>query len=274
MSRLGLKQVLVVTCDRDRWQFLLQIRSIGKFLEPCNLCVIINEHDPQRWLCWFKENCEQRLDRHHVKIMTREDFNDIIPCQSLDDKVSGWISQQIYKLLFSLKVNDPYLVLDSKNWFIKDSKLVDFQQRTRVGISTNPGFVNFYDRCLEQFEMPKDTMYRPIITPYAIDPAIVRSMLDKFQGAKNFFDWFTSDKIASEFMAYDLFAQSLGLEQDSGYPMICCKIFWYSLPNRAELNLDEVVACSGTPGIKMLSIDRKLLLLRYQNQLERLLVLD
>ena len=112
--------VCIVTCDRDRAQFLVQCKSINLYLNPCQLAVIINEADAKSWMSWFDLHCRPLLAKHNLTVYTRQDFSlDINQCD-------GWISQQILKLAYAYRTTGRYVILDSKNWFVKTCNWDDF----------------------------------------------------------------------------------------------------------------------------------------------------
>lgn len=217
-------QALIVTCNRDTWQFRLQCQSIGKYLEPCDLHIVINEFRPDTWLEWFYTNCMPHLSNHKVSVYTHADFFDILLFQRIIVN-SGWVTQQIFKLAFSYKTDAPYIVLDSKNWFIRPSNLVEIPKRPRTALPPAE-FVIFYSKALEKFESVRTLKYRSEVTPFHMDPVIVRKLVDEFGGIDPFVEWFTSIEIPSEFMVYDLFAQLQGLDLDLGTHSNYSKSYW------------------------------------------------
>lgn len=218
-------QALIVTCNRDTWQFRLQCKSIGKYLEPCDIHIVINESDPAQWITWFHANCAPHLIQHRVQVYTHEDFYDDLLFHNIYN-IHGWISQQIFKLIFSLKTDQSYIVLDSKNWFIRSTKLEDVPSRYRIATPPND-FIRFYFEVRKKLQIEHMYRIREIITPYHINPAIVKAMLAEFGGVDKFFEWFTSHDIASEFMLYDLYAQHHKLDEDTGSYTRYSMNFWY-----------------------------------------------
>ena len=114
-----------VTCHRDFQQMLLQAESIGKFLEPCTHVILINEDEPNiefwyKWLTPYYRN-------HNLVIIPKfpiKRFHSVT-----GDKMYGWATQQLQKFLIGIIYNrdEDYILLDSKNFFVKPTKLSDFQ---------------------------------------------------------------------------------------------------------------------------------------------------
>lgn len=252
-------QLLVVTCNRDRWQFLLQCKSIGKFLSPCKVTIIINQYPAVEWQEWFDNHCRIHLLKHEVCVLTYEDF---LPDFSfvLSRGIDGWVTQQILKLAFALKTEQDYLVLDSKNWFVRSCNLNDFTKRTRKASDHNPNFNPIHQDCCQRWSLDTATSYRPAITPYHINPDTVKRLFKDFGGIDNFMSWFVKFKNPSEFIVYDLFAQCIGRESFTGETANSpCRNFYYAHTTVAvkhkstELNLVEFEACLQDTSIKMIT---------------------
>jgi hypothetical protein len=249
-------QILVVTCDRDRWQFQIQCWSIGKYLEPCELHFIINEANPSDWLDWFNATCRCYLGQHRVHVYTFEDFaNDIVFYLKIFDNKAGWQNQQVYKLIFALKTQQPYIILDSKNWFVKPAKLTDMVKPKRHVIQPPADFDRFYIELLNKFNFP-DAQCRGIITPFHMDPVVVLKLFEHFGGVDSFINWFLSFRIQSEFMVYDLFAQYAGLDHDPGAIEDYYRNFWYT---EVALDIEKFKLALAEPCVKMVSIHYPLL---------------
>jgi hypothetical protein len=211
-----MKQLLVVTCNKHRQQFLSQSESVGQFLEPVDLHVIINEYDPHEWLSWFNKSCAEHLQPHGINIHTRKHMPVEIFSTFSNHAMSGWHLQQVCKLAFSLKTSDSYVMLDSKNCIVGPTNYADFVRHSRVRSFEDEIFYPFYKTCLRTFNLPIKTQYRPTVTPYIFEPAVVLKLFDYFGGIKQFTDWFMSFDFPSEFIVYDLFAQSISEEQEVG----------------------------------------------------------
>lgn len=117
-----------VTCNRDFQQMLLQAESIGKFVEPCSHVIVVNEDKPdlEFWYRWLKPYYKN----HKLNIIPRIDYfystaylgtRDNIG--QLDAISNGWRTQQLQKLLLAYEFEDDYLLLDSKNFFVRKTNI-------------------------------------------------------------------------------------------------------------------------------------------------------
>ena len=127
-----------VTCNRDFQQMLLQAESIQRFLNPCKHVIIINESHPDldfwnRWLQPYYTNHElviiPRIDYAYPtnSLGTRDRYGEI------DSVSNGWRSQQLQKMLLAYKFEDDYLLLDSKNFFIKPTDINEWEDSIGSG---------------------------------------------------------------------------------------------------------------------------------------------
>jgi hypothetical protein len=165
-----------VTCNRDFQQMLLQAESIQRFLNPCKHVIIINESVPDidfwyRWLQPYYTN-------HELIIRPRIDYP--YPSSSIGkrdlygeiDAVSnGWRSQQLQKMLLAYEYEDDYLLLDSKNFFIKPTELSEWDNSigsgTYMGFGAIHHFVGTYTKYSELFEKNIEYYTRPS-TPFKV----------------------------------------------------------------------------------------------------------
>jgi len=237
-------QILVVTCDRDRWQFQVQCWSFCKYLSRTTINIVVNELDAESWMAWYQANCKKYLWRHSVCVYTLNDFPDFYKFakKTLPIPVSsnGWKTQQALKLLFSTKTDKKYVVLDSKNWLVQNAKVQDFEQHRRRG-SHDP-FHEFAQQCHQKFNIAEPQLYRPPHTPFWIDPDTAKSMFEFFGGDINACIWLLKTKLPSEFIMYDLYATSRGFDQpDVGTHQNYSKIYWTDATPPTEQEIQQIV---------------------------------
>lgn len=205
-------QLLIVTCYRDAQQFLIQCQSIGENLESCCVNIVINEHYADPWVQWFDTNVAKYLTNHSVQIYKWTDFVSNYTELSAND----YNKQQLYKLLFATKTDCPYVVLDSKDWVVRPVSLNTFHSSQRAQ-NIAYLFRTFYQYCQDRWGRCN---VRGHITPYRMDNTVVCKLLDQFASVAELsalFDQYTTDhSFPSEFIMYDVFAQSCGHEQDPG----------------------------------------------------------
>lgn len=256
----------------DRWHFRIQCLTLEKYMEPCELHVVVNEAYPRSWLNWFDVNLKRHIRKHVVHVYIGEHFFDDRTFIRLEDAFTGWVTQQVFKLAFSLVTDRPYLVLDSKNWLIKPTIYDDISGK-RKRSNASAIYTEMIESAIEIFKLGTDITYCHEITPFEMNPEITLQMFDTFGGLAGFVEWFTSFPYQSEFVVYNLFAQSIGRrEAIDGYRATPCLNYWLRGKNEEKMteidnmflsedaiDLDKVREVLKHPHIKMLSIHRRLL---------------
>ena len=237
-------QILVVTCDRDRWQFQVQCWSFCKYLSHTTINIIVNELDAESWLFWYKANCKKYLWRHRVCVYTLNDFPEFFQFAKKTVPTSfsggGWKTQQALKLLFSVKTNKKYVVLDSKNWLVQHARAQDLTAHRRRK-SYDP-YQEFVQQCYQKFNFQQPQFYRPPHTPFWIDPDITKSMFEFFGNEMNACVWLMKTKSPSEFIMYDLYATSRALDQpDLGTYQDYSKTYWTDAVPPTEQEIQQIV---------------------------------
>ena len=186
--------LVTVTCERDLEQMLLQAESIQKYLDPCTHWVIINDQTNSKWL--WSRRLKKYYTKHRLNILTPNYIKMIG-----DD----WDKQQAYKLLISKYVTDDYVVLDSKNFFIKPTNINEW--RNILGSGVKQKIVNcetwgstskLYSEKLNKESIP---FCLSLQTPFVIKLDYIK----KLGNIEDFIQWFdqTSQKIMhSEFLLY------------------------------------------------------------------------
>jgi len=120
-----------VTCNRDFQQMLLQAESIQRFLHPCKHVIIINEEYADidfwnKWLQPYYKNHELLIipKIYHeypiIQLGPRDRYGD------LNKNYQNWTSHQLQKMLLAYHFDDDYLLLDSKNFFIKETSISEW----------------------------------------------------------------------------------------------------------------------------------------------------
>jgi hypothetical protein len=196
-----------VTCNRDFQQLLLQAESIGKFLEPCTHVIIINEPNPDlnfyyKWLVPYYRN-------HNLLIYPAIELSKSYPD---GNPIYSWTTQQVHKLLIAhgiyYKSDEDYVLLDSKNFFIKPTKLSDFKNMIGSGILIEehigafPEANSYYADLFNTTPLKK---YLSTTTPFKIQSSIIR-MATTVESIKQIFLYGHDNRIkivkASEFIFY------------------------------------------------------------------------
>jgi len=170
---------LTVTCNRDQSQLILQAESIDKFVEdPIEHYIIINEDDPDI-LSWYKK-LKQYYTKHRLILLPRFNYDYSIVQKYSDNVLDnyGWYMQQLQKLLFAYYIQDDYLILDSKDFFLKETHVSIFFEKQIVGnrvqlLSTLPEWIDCADAYAEIFDVPTFVHFPGIVTPYKISHKLI-----------------------------------------------------------------------------------------------------
>jgi len=128
---------------------LLQAESIQRFLSPCKHVIIVNESYPDlefwnRWLQPYYTNHELvirgRIDYAFPSssIGTRDHYGEV------DSASNGWRTQQLQKMLLAYEYEDDYLLLDSKNFFIKPTDIHEWDDTIGSGSYNGFGAINAF----------------------------------------------------------------------------------------------------------------------------------
>jgi hypothetical protein len=244
------RTLVVVTCYRDLGQLLIMFRSIHKFLQPSNIVIVINEDDTFKWSVWF-DKYQKYLSAHNVQVYTKADLLPIL--NDYKSYTNSWLNQQVLKLLISSKITtQEYVILDSKNFFIKDTNLADITSRSRDNIDANNGSIPWISniasslRKLLTTDMLRDgrLLLQTPQTPYIMNTEYVTQLIDYYGGPTQFIEWFyiTTENIyvtfnatnadksfepfISEFYLYELFCGLHLLVDVSGIVRYNNWVFW------------------------------------------------
>jgi len=247
------RTLVVVTCDRDRWGFELLCRTMQKYLQPCPVIFIINEEaeNVASWNAWYTENCKPFLDKFVVRLFQKNQFwTAQDECHLTDLEKGGWDNQQVLKLCISKHVTtEHYLVLDSKNFFIRPTYIEEVKQ-----IFPQPTdwcediLANWIDTCLETFTLEKP--HKPIrltqnTTPYLLRTKSAKDLVAYFGGNGGLFKWFTiearKDKHSpSEFFLYEIFTIRFGYRNTGDAKHNCVAMWEHMVADEKMTNQDFV----------------------------------
>lgn len=113
-----MNDLVTVTCNLDKKQLLLQAESISKFLEPCTHWIIINEANPN--ISSWEKYLSPFYKKHDLKLISRDD---LFKSESF---VKGYHLQNVCKLEIGKLIKNDYLILDTKNFFIKPASIKEW----------------------------------------------------------------------------------------------------------------------------------------------------
>ena len=253
------KTLVVVACIRDLEQLYIMFKSIEKYLSPCKFVIVVNEDDNGvvLWNMWFSENSHY-LSKHQVQIFTRKEVlsKQVAEWHTNNSNVvwaanDGWISQNILKICVAEKINTKeYILLDSKNFFIKPTKLSDIRRHQKHKV-----FTSFYNVEEYSYVWGKDWIIAVVSklglpltstlndnaeielrgpsTPYTITTKYALDLLDYFGGLANFNKWFLTTRLNIEtcFLSTDR-------PQDYSHPHFS-EFYLYDLFCKIKLGIDE-----------------------------------
>lgn len=203
-----------ITCLKDKWKFEMLMRSMCASLQPCNVVIVYNEGDKKykEWLNWFLPLKEQLLKKFKVTYFKARDFIDIGEYEFIEN--SGWTSQQALKLLVHEKVMTPeYVVIDSKNFFLKNCSLDQIRRSEPHGYWTLKGVTAYTKYMCDYLGLlypGHQLKLRANVTPYVIKTRVVQRLIRKWPNNTAFYNWFLEtakmdDHNPAEFILYELF---------------------------------------------------------------------
>lgn len=193
--------IVTVTCERDLNQLLIQTESISKFVDSCCHWIVVNEpnFDYSKWYNLLSPY----YTSHTLKIISFDHKEWI----SSEDEYPGYLLQQLYKFLVFDVIQDSYLILDSKNFFIKDIDINYYKKKQNLGYVENYP-IKLYQEMLEDYS--KILSVEPIqkqlsmITPFLFEEGILKT-LSKDILHKIFIS--RKKQFTSEFYLYSLMCQ-------------------------------------------------------------------
>lgn len=243
--------LVVVTCQRDKWNFDLLCRSIGKFLKPCKIVFVYNESVDQfrSWKKTFKRQYLPYLIKFDVNVMYRDQFWTAQDENHLTDmEKCGWTGQQVIKLAVSKYVTtEHYLVLDAKNFFIDHTALSQILQiYPETTDWCTPILKNWIVTCFETFDlqMPSHTVrLTQNTTPYWIRTDSARNLVDFFGGSGFLYKWFTLEArkarhSPSEFFLYEIYTMRYG-HRNLGRTHQNCVAFWEEMHTQEHYKIKD-----------------------------------
>lgn len=133
--------VATITCDRDFYIMDTQAKSIQKFVAPCKhwIFVLESERPEQDWI----DLLTPHYTNHEVEFV-------FLPYTERVDP-SGWAIQQYWKLRMVDWIKNDFVILDSKNLFVKETDLSQWKYEGSGMFGTLP----------DDFLKPEDPDYDP-----------------------------------------------------------------------------------------------------------------
>lgn len=223
-------EVHTITFSGDIRLLELQALSIDRYLDHNNISkyrIIVNDENESKLLSdlmiFFNTNISFAL-RSKIKIEPASKY--------IKKGKDGWKDQQYLKL-YSVQDShsDWVIVLDSKNHFVKETKIDDFfieGKATTYFVDPPREQLPWLKKSLAFFGIDHSSSAMPTVTPYTMKPSLVSLMLNTIRsdprtaGLENMFSAPALDG-ASEFFLYFAFMLKLGSVGSfyCGAPRLC-----------------------------------------------------
>jgi len=187
---------VTVTFSTDFDAMLLQASSLEFVIDNVTHFVIIQ--DTKIELSEWQSALSPYYTRHKLVLIQ----NDLV-------LQSGWRQQQILKLEIAKKINtENYLILDSKNFFIKPFTLTDWNvphgngslfiyykgNKKRMDVDV------FLEKTSKKYKKEIPKLHIDYMTPYKMNTSIVNSII-----CTDYTSLFFEDELPSEFALYNMF---------------------------------------------------------------------
>lgn len=117
-----------------------QAESIRKFVNPCTHWVVVNETQETFYKneSLWKNNLSDFYSNHDLRVIFPEfDGPKCDPIEPYHNWPNSYNRQQVLKFWIFKHINDDYLILDSKNFFIKNCSIEDWAQVDGCGLMQN-----------------------------------------------------------------------------------------------------------------------------------------
>lgn len=224
------RTIVVVTCEKDKYEFELLCRTIQKFLEPSRLIFVCNEYECDDWFSWYKTNMAPLLKKHRVKLFKKHDFWSYEHEEHLHElQKEGWIDQQVIKLAVAKHVDTKdYICLDSKNFFIRPCNVFNIKQAAPISSDwageLRQNWIKLCCRTLGVRYPGEHIKLTGNITPYILDKQQALNLVEHFGGSEKLYVWFSTESLPEsispgEFFLYEIWLIKHGLRdlKDSRY---------------------------------------------------------
>lgn len=235
------RTLVVVTCYRDLYQLHIMFRSIKRYLKPSNIIIIVNEEYDKRWHPWY-DSTKLLLSNHTVKVFFRRDFIDS-NLKKHNLVFDGWWLHGILKIAVSNVVNtDEYILLDSKNFFIRQTKLEDIKRRRATEVFNDIGWdIGWISAVTSKLSAPLINLlswdHKLLLdsseTPYIINTSYAQQLINHFGGLHCFVKWYLT-------VCYNLFACRLATPPEDERRAFVTECYLYELFCSLELGVKHI----------------------------------
>jgi len=182
-----------VTCTRDKYPQILQSHSIDLFVSvQCTHYIFVE--DTYTPLSEWEALLKPFYTKHKLKILYG------VKCPF--DR--GWVNQQYLKLLAYKYIADDYIILDSKNFFIKKSSF-DWKFIEGCGWchykETDAWYNEYINTVSDKYNKSKPEIIHHILTPFKVR----KNVLEEIHRQVDLIDVFKLAKLPTEFGLYSIF---------------------------------------------------------------------
>lgn len=195
-------KLVTVTCSRDWKLMVLQAVSVQRYVNPCTHIVIVNDQDPHE-IDW-EGLLRPIYTKHTLEIV----YADPAYWEQIHN---GWVIQQVLKLEAVKLANEDYLLLDSKNFFVVNTDINNWQHEGSgilISKEINRYVWDLWNNTSTMYsqllDMPLLDVYYAPETPYVVRQSVALAAIDR----PNWGSWFISNSLehdASEFIYYSYF---------------------------------------------------------------------
>lgn len=224
-----MKHLVTVTCGRDLRQMVLQSHSIQKFITcPCTHHVFIE--DQTLSISELTDILSPYYTKHQL-IVYKDDSNPQI-------NLNGWYRQQIIKINAVNHINEDYLILDSKNFFIKPTSLeYEWPEGSCLLLERAEWTDKFMSYLKETYHKETPAYHYTQQTPFKIRKSVALRVLELFNLEKMFIDCAEREIYPSEFVLYAIASDITPTKElwDTYFSNTNYHTFWWS----DELNPDK-----------------------------------
>ena len=202
--------LVTVTCTRDFEQMILQAHSIDVFLtRPCRHWVFVEDQDTD--LDTWRQALAPWYKKHKLELLPAWQHYDICGFDT------GWQRQQLIKLEAAKFVRTKtYLVLDSKNFFVKPTNLHNWPitegNNLIRSIMRDQPFVPWMKGFCDAHGLSFSFATCEPVTPFRLNTDITLKLLE-FDMAEIFN---SQHGDISEFVLYSIYSQSQGQQLPTG----------------------------------------------------------
>lgn len=191
-----MKKLVTVTCDRDLNQLILQSHSIDLFVKEKIQHFIFVENTTKSIEDWYKI-LKPFYSKHDLQLFL----------QNVNADMHGWYNQQIIKLNAVNYINDDYIVLDSKNFFIKPTNLNYTIPEGSYLLLDSTGWTDKFSKYLKNvYNLSVPTYFYTQQTPFFMRKSVVERILTSIDINKLFVDCAKEQIYPSEFLLYGIFS--------------------------------------------------------------------